>query len=145
MKKTKIEIVWFKRDLRTSDHEPLFQASLTDFPILPLYIIEPNQWSQPFMSLRHWHFLNDCLYDLRKQCNDLGQPLVIKIGSATNIFSELNSNYSIQHIWAHEETGHKWSYERDTAVRKWCRIVQYAQACQVKHALTDQCYGSQET
>ena len=35
MQKSEIQIVWFKRDLRTIDHKPLFEASKTLKPILP--------------------------------------------------------------------------------------------------------------
>ena len=55
-----INIVWFKRDLRIEDHAPLYNASLEDLPTLPLYIVEPDYWSQPFASRRHWHFIHDC-------------------------------------------------------------------------------------
>ena len=36
MQKNKIQIVWFKRDLRISDHQPLFQASKDHLPLLPI-------------------------------------------------------------------------------------------------------------
>ena len=130
MRKKAIEIVWFKRDLRVFDHEPLFEASLTEYPVLPLYIIEPDLWRQPYMSRRHWYFLNDCLIDLRKECRALGQPLVIRIGDTLNIFQELKLNFEINNIWAHQETSDKWSFHRDTKVRKWCkekniRLIEY--------------------
>ena len=37
MQKSEIQIVWFKRDLRTIDHKPLFEASKTLKPILSEY------------------------------------------------------------------------------------------------------------
>ena len=42
MQKSEIQIVWFKRDLRTIDHKPLFEASKTLKPILPIYVVEMN-------------------------------------------------------------------------------------------------------
>ena len=38
----KINIVWFKRDLRTIDHEPLLQAELQNIPFLSIYIFDPK-------------------------------------------------------------------------------------------------------
>ena len=37
-----INIVWFKRDLRTNDHAPLLNASQQNTPILPIYVVEPD-------------------------------------------------------------------------------------------------------
>lgn len=36
-----IQIVWFKRDLRATDHRPLFAAAEAG-PIIPLYVVEPE-------------------------------------------------------------------------------------------------------
>ena len=117
----KIELVWFKRDLRVSDHAPLYNASLTNFSVVPLYIVEPELWSLPFMSRRHWHFLNECLHDLRRECGRLGQPLVVRIGNSIDIFENLTKSFHINHIWVHQETSHSWSFDRDKKIKVWCR------------------------
>ena len=117
------DIVWFKRDLRTHDHKPLFEASLTSLPVLPIYIVEPDLWRQPFTSRRHWHFTHDCISELRKDCFKLGQPLIVRIGEVMEVFNALHSDFCIKNIWAHEETGHIWSYKRDKVVRNWCRSM----------------------
>ena len=44
-----LQVVWFKRDLRAFDHQPLFEAARLG-PVLPLYIVEPGLWAQPDMS-----------------------------------------------------------------------------------------------
>ena len=61
-----MKIVWFKRDLRTNDHAPLFEASLQG-AVLPLYIIEPCLWKLSDSSSRHLHFIHDSLLDLQQQ------------------------------------------------------------------------------
>lgn len=82
-------IVWFKRDLRVHDHAPLLTASQSGRPVIPLYIVEPGYWKQPFASRRHWHFIHDCLVDLNDALSGLGQPLVIKVGEACDVFGKL--------------------------------------------------------
>ncbi len=54
MQKSEIQIVWFKRYLRTTDHKPLFEASKTLKPILPIYVVENEYWKQSFSNKRHW-------------------------------------------------------------------------------------------
>ena len=65
-------IVWFKRDLRVSDHLPLFSASKDTVPFIPLYIFEEEYWKQKFSSLRHWSFVHDCLVELDNDLSILG-------------------------------------------------------------------------
>ena len=46
MQKPEIQIVWFKRDLRITDHKPLFEASKILKPILPIYVVENEYYWQ---------------------------------------------------------------------------------------------------
>jgi deoxyribodipyrimidine photo-lyase len=60
-----LQLVWFKRDLRTVDHRPLVEA-LKRGPVLPLYVVEPELWQQPDTSERQWLFCRESLLDLNK-------------------------------------------------------------------------------
>ena len=113
-------IVWFKRDLRINDHAPLFAASQSSAPIIPLYIVEPEYWKQPFASRRHWHFIHDSLCDLQNDLAALGQPLIIKVGDACDVIKKLHFEHQVSDLYAHEETGNQWTFQRDIAVRKLC-------------------------
>ena len=95
MQKSEIQIVWFKRDLRTIDHKPLFEASKTLKPILPIYVVEKEYWKQPFSNKRHWSFIYDSLIELRKELKKLGQSLIVRIGSVTDIFNQLSTQFNI--------------------------------------------------
>ena len=74
-KQSSVHLVWFKRDLRLSDHKPLLAAARTGLPVLPLYVVEPDYWAQPFASRRQWAFIQDCLRELRDHTARCGQPL----------------------------------------------------------------------
>jgi deoxyribodipyrimidine photo-lyase len=113
-------IVWFKRDLRINDHAPLLAASHSNAPVIPLYIVEPKYWEQPFASRRHWHFIHDCLVDLNIALTDLGQPLIIKVGDACEVIQNLHLEHQVSDVYAYEETGNMWTYERDIAVQNLC-------------------------
>ena len=54
------EVVWFKRDLRVTDHRPLVSAAEAGL-VLPLYIVETELWQQADMSVRHWDFIAESL------------------------------------------------------------------------------------
>ena len=59
-----VQVVWFKRDLRLVDHQPLLQASLRG-PVLPLVVVEPQLWQQADASARQWAFCAESLEELR--------------------------------------------------------------------------------
>lgn len=114
-------VVWFKRDLRIDDHMPLSCAVSLNQPIIPLYIIEPQLWQQPDSSRRHWHFIQDCLISLRQELKRLGQPLIVRVGETVAVLENLKNATNFTTIYAHEETGNAWTYERDKNVIVWCK------------------------
>ena len=73
--KTEIQILWFKKDFRVIDHAPLMKAFENKIPVLPIYLIEPSFWKQPFSSKRHWSFIRDCLIDLQRDLINLRSKL----------------------------------------------------------------------
>ena len=115
-----LQIVWFKRDLRTVDHEPLARAAAAG-PVLPLYILEPLLWREPDASGRHYAFLAESLAELAGALAGLGQPLVLRTGEAVPVLEELRRSFPVAALWSHEETGNAWTFARDRAVGAWAR------------------------
>ena len=99
-----MEIVWFKRDLRITDHAPLAEAAERG-AVCPLYIIEPNMWSQPDASRRHYDFLLESLTELDAALTALGQALIIRVGDAVEVLANLKAETGFTRLWSHQETG----------------------------------------
>lgn len=116
-----MQVVWFKRDLRVYDHAALAAAAASGEAVLPLYIIEPELWTQPELSGRHFEFLLECLADLDASLSQRGAPLVVRVGDAVQVLHDLHARSPISALHAHEETGLLWTYGRDRAVRRWAR------------------------
>lgn len=116
----RINIVWFKRDLRLHDQQALTYAS-DKLPVLPIYVFEPEYWQLPDTSLRQWQFIAGALHDLHQQLEKLGQGLQFFIGDVVTVLTELSKNYTINAIYSHQETGNLWTYTRDKAVAGWCQ------------------------
>jgi deoxyribodipyrimidine photo-lyase len=115
-----LQLVWFKRDLRLVDHQPLARA-LARGPVLPLYIVEPEFWSQPDCSARQWAFCRESLQDLQEAFADVGQPLIIRSGDAVDVLERARRQLGIAALWSHEETGNAWTFARDRRVTAWAR------------------------
>lgn len=116
-----MRVVWFKRDLRLTDHAPLAMAAASGEPVLALYIVEPGLWQQPDSSSRQWAFLRECLEDLDAGLRQRGNRLVVMTGEAVDVLARLHRLRPITALHAHEETGTLWTYARDKAVARWAR------------------------
>jgi deoxyribodipyrimidine photo-lyase len=116
-----LHIVWFKRDLRIVDHQPLALAVAQDAAVLPLYIVEPELWAQPDASGRQWAFVAECLTELQKQLADLGQPLCVIVGDVAEVLNHIHQTNTIAALWSHEETGNAWTYARDLRISAWAK------------------------
>ena len=116
-----MNIIWFKRDLRIWDNEA-FTNACEKGPIIPLYIIEPELWSQNDLGYRHYQFLMECLDDLKADIQKLGQDLIVRTGDALEIFREINEECGISELWSHQETWNYWTFKRDKKIRKWLEL-----------------------
>lgn len=114
-----LTVVWFKRDLRITDHAPLWQAA-REGQVLPLYVLEPDYWQQPDTSLRHWEFLRESLIDLDAGLTALGQPLILQVGRLPDVLERLYQQFGPFRLYSHQETGNGWTYARDLELRTWC-------------------------
>jgi len=118
--KLPLQVVWFKRDLRVTDHAALALACV-DGPTLPLYVFEPEIWRAPDMSARHLWWVTESVKELRNELAALGQPLVVRTGSILSVLEDLRTRFGSFVLWSHEETGNESTYARDRAVLDWCR------------------------
>jgi len=114
-----VHVVWFKRDLRVSDHRPLLDAAARG-PVIPLYVYEPSLINQPTSDARHIAFSNECLSELDTELRRLGAPLVYRHGDIVSVLNDLHRQHGISSLWAHQETTDLAGYVRDNEVRGWC-------------------------
>ncbi|WP_425093329.1 FAD-binding domain-containing protein [Tropicimonas sp. S265A] len=114
-------LYWLKRDLRVEDNPALTLAAARGRSVIPVYIAEPDGWAQPDASARQWDFVAECLHDVAGDFARLGVPLVVRVGEAVSVLSDLCASHAVAEIISHEETGNGWSYARDRAVAAWAR------------------------
>ena len=113
-------LVWFKRDLRTTDHEPLAEASKRGRCIC-LFIYEPEVMEAEDFDPSHLVFMNESLRDLRARLKTLGGDLLVRRGDAVNVLHELHQEYRFSVMYSHQETGNMVTYQRDLRVLEWSR------------------------
>jgi deoxyribodipyrimidine photo-lyase len=120
--KQDIAIVWFKRDLRLTDHEPLTLAQGHGLPILLLYCFEPSVMNYDDSDTRHWRFVYQSLQDMQSKLDGIHARLHVFHEEVIPVFKALNQQYNIKAIFSHQEIGNKITYDRDLAVKEYFSI-----------------------
>lgn len=115
--KPKINIVWFKRDLRTRDHGPLYLATRSKIPFLGIYFFEPSLSQHYDWSPRHWRFVYQSLLSLKTKLPNL----YWFHNEVVSSFEKISQAYDIQNIYSHQESGTELTYDRDKKLKKWCK------------------------
>ena len=116
---SRLQVVWFKKDFRVSDHAPL-SAARKQGVVLPLVMDEPSILFAEDQSLQHYQFREECLTELKAALLHLGAILHREYGEAVAILESLWTHHPFTHLWSHEETGNALTYQRDLAVKSWC-------------------------
>lgn len=124
MEKPPITIVWFKRDLRFTDHEPLYLAQQQDLPVLLIYCFEPSVMQYADSDVRHWRFVHESIQDMQAKLTVLNTKIFVFHAEVLEIFHALKEKYTIKCLFSHQEIGNKLTYDRDLAVKQFCTANQ---------------------
>ncbi len=81
-------IVWFREDLRLSDHPALHAASKSDAPVICLYVFDANSGARPPGGAARW-WLAQSLRALQHGLSAIGSSLVLRRGSAARVIADM--------------------------------------------------------
>lgn len=118
--KNKINVVWLKRDLRSSDHLSLHMAEQAGLPYLIIYLFEPSLIHYPDTSLRHLQFQYHSLKAMDAKLCFYNRKVIRFYAEATEAFAEIADRYTIQRLFSYQESGPQITYDRDKAVARFC-------------------------
>jgi deoxyribodipyrimidine photo-lyase len=116
LNKKAINIVWFKRDLRFTDHEPLYLAQQEEIPVLLVYFFEPSVMSYDDSDVRHWRFIYESIQEMQSKLQSIGTQMFYFHNEVQTTFEELLKVYDIQSVFSHQEIGNKVTFDRDIAM-----------------------------
>ncbi|MEF9982734.1 MAG: deoxyribodipyrimidine photo-lyase, partial [Glutamicibacter sp.] len=99
------QLVWFRDDLRTSDH-PALDAALSSGPVIAVYVLDQESAGiRPLGGAAKW-WLHQALEDLRRSLGQLEIPLILRQGPAAGIISELVHEGNVQAVHWNRRYGH---------------------------------------
>jgi len=118
--KQEIVIVWFKRDLRFTDHEPLYVAQKQSRPVLLIYCFEPSVMHYDDSNVRHWRFIYQSLQEMQEKLLDFNSQVYVFHAEVFTVLQKLAEHYDIKNIFSHQEIGNKITYDRDIVIHQFC-------------------------
>jgi deoxyribodipyrimidine photo-lyase len=103
-----IIIVWFRNDLRLHDNEALYRAVQDAEEIIPIYCIDPRQFSTTSFGFaktgnHRAKFLLESLKDLRHLLRDVGADLIVRWGKPEEIIFALAKYHQVKAVYCHQE------------------------------------------
>jgi deoxyribodipyrimidine photo-lyase len=108
-------LVWFRRDLRVSDHAALHQACEKQAPIIPIFIFDDGILSDKKGVARRTAFLLASLESLAANLNTLGAPLILRKGNPVEILRALAKETAAKSLFFNKDI-EPYSRKRDEKV-----------------------------
>ena len=97
-KNIELDIVWFKRDLRTLDNKSLEFVSKSGNQTLFVYIFEPSVIDSPDCDKRHIRFIHESIIDIQKRFKKFSIDIKCVNCEAIEFFEEISDTYKIKNV-----------------------------------------------
>ena len=118
MQKQPVNIVWLKRDLRLTDHAPLYMAENDSLPYIILYIFDPDIISYPDTSIRHLQFQFHSLLSMNKALQQYSGKISMCYGKSHEVFETLINSFDVKNVFSYQESGIQLTYDIDLILHK---------------------------
>ncbi len=116
MSSQKVNICWFRRDLRLHDHAALYHALKSGLPVVTVFVFDRTILDQ--LEDRHdkrVDFIHRALSVMQEQLVAMGSSLEVYHGTALEMFYQLSSKYDIDQIFANHDY-EPYAKERDEEI-----------------------------
>lgn len=96
--KEKVNIFWFRRDLRFDDNVGFHEALQGQFSVLPIFIFDSEILSELPKEDARVTFIFETLQKMRSELQKNGSSLALYHGKPEDIFTKLISEFNIQNV-----------------------------------------------
>ena len=112
----KINIFWFRRDLRLHDNAGLYHALKSGKPVLPVFIFDTNILDELYdKSDRRVAFIHAALEDMQVTLAALGASLLVFYATPAAAFSALLEEYALDTVFTNHDY-EPYARERDKGI-----------------------------
>jgi deoxyribodipyrimidine photo-lyase len=113
----KINIFWFRRDLRLDDNTALINALNSDLPLLPVFIFDKNIIDELPSDDPRITFIYETLLKINAQLMKSGSSVLIKKGDPGKIWEELIMAFDINSVYINKDY-EPYAKKRDNALER---------------------------
>ena len=114
----KINIFWFRRDLRLQDNAGLYHALKSGNPVLPVFIFDRNILDKlENRKDARVEFIHQELSRMQQELAAHGSSLLVRHGIPLEIWQQLSEAYEIEAVYTNRDY-EPYARERDAAVEK---------------------------
>jgi len=115
---SKVNLFWFRRDLRLKDNKGLTLALSSGLPIVPVFIFDRNILdSLEDPDDRRVTFIYQAINSLQNQLLKLGSTVDIRYGKPPEEFKKLIGDYEVHAVYANEDY-EPYARERDQQIKQ---------------------------
>ncbi|MCC7029744.1 MAG: deoxyribodipyrimidine photo-lyase [Chitinophagaceae bacterium] len=99
----KINVFWFRRDLRLQDNAGLYKALTAGQKVQPLFIFDKNILNELPSSDRRVDFIHQALRNIHKQLADVQAGLQIEYGDPKEVFASLIRDERLHAVYTNHD------------------------------------------
>ncbi len=132
--KQKINIVWFRNDLRVRNNEALYKACQDKLPVVGVYFFDPAHYATTNYGFKKTEkfrarFILESIQELKENLAAINIPLHVKLVSPDQGFLEISKNFDIRGIflqkeWTSEEVATEQEIQKTIPPTGWHRFYQ---------------------
>lgn len=113
----KVNLFWFRRDLRLDDNAGLYHALKKGIPVLPIFIFDKNILDKlEDKKDARVEFIHQAILNLNEQLKELGSSIKVFYSTPEKVFKNLAKEYAVQSVYTNHDY-EPYADERDASVK----------------------------
>ncbi len=114
----KVNVFWFRRDLRLEDNVGFYKALHGKFPVLPVFIFDTEILRELPKDDARITFIHDTLQAMLKELQDhCNSSIAIYYGKPEAIFEKITDDFEVQNVITNHDY-EPYALQRDAAIKK---------------------------
>ncbi len=113
----RINIFWFRRDLRLEDNAGLYAALKEGLPVLPIFIFDKNILSElSDKADSRVSFIHTTLIELEEKLQQKGSTLQVMYDTPENAFKKITDQYTVNAVFTNNDY-EQYAIQRDNKIK----------------------------
>ena len=113
----KVNIFWFRRDLRLDDNVGFYKALHGKFPVLPLFIFDTEILNELPKDDARVTFIFETLQKMRNELQEHGSSIALYHGKTEEVFKNIISEFEVQNVITNHDY-EPYAKKRDETIEK---------------------------